>query len=295
MSERAGLLAAILGSIVGGTAAAVTRFVIDAVDPVTVATFRFGIGFVLLLPLALLMAKRWPKGRDLAAVALLGTFFFAGFFILYNLALSYTSAARGSLALSTLPLQTMLAGAALGVERLTLRKSLGVLIAMAGVAVALGTGLTTAPEGAARGDLIMLVGTFCMALYNVWSRPFIARSGPLAYVTVGMGCGALILVAVSAAIGGFDAARDFGPAQWAAVLYLGAFGGGAAFFLWVFALERTTPTRVANTMTLNPLSASLLALVLVHEPIGLSLVIGLIGVGVGIWLASTESGAAKRA
>ncbi len=37
------------------------------------------------------------------------------------------------------------------------------------------------------------------------------------------------------------------------------FGGAAAFYLWVFALERTTPTRVANTMTINPLAASLLA------------------------------------
>ena len=56
------------------------------------------------------------------------------FFVLYNIAMAYTTAARASLALATLPLQTMVVGALLGVERLTLRKSLGVCIAVLGVA-----------------------------------------------------------------------------------------------------------------------------------------------------------------
>jgi drug/metabolite transporter (DMT)-like permease len=39
--------------------------------------------------------------------------YFAFFIVLFNLAFRYTTAARGSLALSTLPLLTMLVGAAL--------------------------------------------------------------------------------------------------------------------------------------------------------------------------------------
>jgi len=66
------------------------------------------------------------------------------------------------------------------------------------------------------------------------------------------------------------------------------FGGAAALFLWVLALRMTTAMRVSNTMTVNPIAASLLAAVLVHEPIGWNLVIGLIAVAAGIWLASTS-------
>jgi drug/metabolite transporter (DMT)-like permease len=72
------------------------------------------------------------------------------------------------------------------------------------------------------------------------------------------------------------------------VTALGVFGGAAAFYLWVFALQRTTPTRVANTMTVNPIAASLLAVVLVGEPIGLNLLVGLVAIAGGIWIASTE-------
>jgi drug/metabolite transporter (DMT)-like permease len=84
-----------------------------------------------------------------------------------------------------------------------------------------------------------------MAFYNVWSRPFMQRSSALGFLTVGMGAGAAAL----------------------------------AFIFWVLALERATPTRVANTMTVNPIAAGLLAAVLVNEPIT---------VFAGIWIATTQ-------
>ncbi len=289
MSERAAILAAVLSSAFGGTAPAATRYVIGATDPVTLAAFRFGIGFLLLLPLALALGRRWPHGRDWLGVAGLGTLFFAVFFVFYNAAFVYTTAARGALALSTLPVLTMAIAALLGIEKLTARKSAGVAIAVGGVAVALASGLAAAPPGAWRGDLIMAGGAVCMALYNVWSRPFIARSSALGFVTAGMGVGAACLVAIAWLRGGFGAALEFTAPQWTAVASLGVFAAALSFYLWVFALERTTPTRVANTITVNPVTAALLAVPLLGEPIGLNLVLGLAAVGAGIWLASTES------
>src|SRR5262245_62249050 len=108
--------------------------------------------------------------------------------------MSYTTAARASLALSTLPLQTMVVGALLGIEPLTKRKTLGVCIAIFGVFAALASGLSTAPLGAWRGELIMTAAVLCMAFYNVWSRPFIRRSSALGFLTVGMRAGAVGLV-----------------------------------------------------------------------------------------------------
>ena len=84
----------------------------------------------------------------------------------------------------------------------------------------------------------------------------------------------------------------FGAPQWIAGVYLGVGGGALAFILWVLALERASPTRVANTMTVNPIVASLLATQLVGEPITVDLVVGMIAVFAGIWIATTES---KRA
>jgi drug/metabolite transporter (DMT)-like permease len=52
--------------------------------------------------------------------------------------------------------------------------------------------------------------------------------------------------------------------------------------------ERATPTRVASTMTVNPLAAGLLAAQLVGEPITPNLLAGLVAVFAGIWIAATE-------
>jgi drug/metabolite transporter (DMT)-like permease len=284
-----GLAAAILSSALGGSSGAITRYVIGASDIVTIAAFRFGIGVLFILPLALALGVKWPRGRDLAVVAFLGVLFFAFFFFLYNLSLSYTTAARGSLALSTLPLTTMIIAAAFGREPLTRRKTLGVLLAIGGAALSLWTGLADAPAGAWRGDLIMVAATVCMAFYTIWSRPLMARSSLLGFLATGMAFGAVASISLSLITDGYQRVETFTAPQWWAVILLGVLGGAAAFYLWVYALERTTPTRVANTMAVNPIAASLLAAVLIGEPLGWHLALGIGAVGAGIWLASTEA------
>jgi len=294
VGEWFGVALALVSSCLGGTAAAVTRYLVGNADAVTLAILRWGIGFLCLLPIAVILGAKWPPRADWPAVAALGLCFFGLFFVLYNIAVSYTTAARASLALSTLPLQTMLVGAALGIEPLTKRKSIGVGIAILGVAAALLSGLSAAPQGAWRGELIMVGAVLCMSFYNVWSRPFIRRSSALGFLTVGMGAGAAGLVAVGLLTGRIGVLSEFGAPQWVAGLYLGIGGGALAFILWVLALERATPTRVANTMTVNPIAAGLLAVPLVGEPITANLVIGLVAVFAGIWIATTEGGKPRR-
>jgi drug/metabolite transporter (DMT)-like permease len=284
-----GVLIAMVSSALGGTAAAVTRYLVGDADPLTLAVLRWGIGFLCVLPVALLLRARWPTRRDWPAVAALGICFFGLFFIFYNIAVGYTTAARASLALSTLPLQTMLIAALLGAEPLTLRKSAGVGIAMLGVFAALASGLSQAPAGAWRGELIMTAAVLCMAVYNVLSRPLMQRSSALGFLALGMGFGAAALTLVGVATGRVSVLADFGPPQWIAGVYLGVGGGALAFILWVLALQRATPTQVANTMTLNPIAAALLATQLVDEPITLNLVIGVIAVCLGIWIATTDA------
>jgi drug/metabolite transporter (DMT)-like permease len=103
-----------------------------------------------------------------------------------------------------------------------------------------------------------------------------------------MGSGAAALVVLGVVTDRTGVLANFGAAQWIAAIYLGVGGGALAFILRVLALQRTTPTRVANTMTVNPLAAGLLASQLVGEPITLDLFLGLVAVFAGIWLATTE-------
>jgi drug/metabolite transporter (DMT)-like permease len=96
-----------------------------------------------------------------------------------------------------------------------------------------------------------------------------------------------VLIAVGAVTDRVTVLTGFTAPQWIAGIYLGVGGGAAAFILWVMALQHTTPTLVANTMTVNPIAAGLLATQLIGEPITVSLVARLVAVFVGIWIATT--------
>lgn len=288
MGEYLGIAAALLSSAMGGAAVGATRFVAGDIDPVALGAFRFGIGALLLLPAALFTARTpWPARRDWASTAGLGLLFFGLFPLLFNASLHYTTAARGALALSTLPLLTMVVALVMGVEPLTRRKTIGVLVAIGGVGVALLSGLHTAPPQAWRGDLLMVAAALCMAVYSVASRAVIRRSGPLTFTVVAMAVGALCLTAMSVQSGSFDVVVRLGAAQWLAVAYLGIFGGAIVFFLWSYALSRTTPTLVAISVTVNPVAAALVGAILLNEPLRWNLIVGLAGVLVGILIAST--------
>nr|WP_246583392.1 EamA family transporter [Bradyrhizobium iriomotense] len=288
VGEILGVLAAVLSSALGGTSIGATRYLVGSIDPLAIGSLRFGIGFVLLLPLTLQRGDRWPERGDWATAAALGILFFALFPILFNASLIFTTAARGALALSTLPLLSLVIGAALGAEALTWRKSVGVVIATLGVAVALVSDLTSAPSGAWRGDLLMMAAALCMALYGIWSKPLIRRSGPIAFTTMSMAAGAVCLILLSYVRGSFAPVAGFGTPQWLASAYLGAFGAALTFYLWAFALERTTPTRVAISVTVNPITASLVGAWLLNEPLRWNLAAGIVAVFAGIWIATTS-------
>lgn len=294
MGEGAGVLAAVLSSGIGGASIGVTRFIAGSLDPLAIGAFRFGIGFVLLLPIALGRRRTWPGRADWPGVAALGLLFFGAFPVLFNASLTFTTAARGALALSTLPLLTMVAASVFKVEQLTRRKALGVFIAMTGVALALLTGFSNAPANAWRGDLLMILAALCMAVYSVASKPFIRRSDPISFTVVAMGVGALALVLVSMGRGSFEPASRFGPGQWAALGFLGAFGGALTFFLWAFALQRTTPTRVAISIAVNPIAAALVGALLVGETLRWNLCIGIGAVISGIWIATRPDSVSAR-
>lgn len=284
--ETSGMMAALLSSALGGTAIGATRYLAGPLDPVTIGAVRYGVGFTLLLGLALWRRDRWPPRRDWPAIILLGLVFFCAFPLLFNLSLAFTTAAHGALALSTVPLITMAMGAALGVERITTAKLVGVLLALCGVGLALSTGLATIPATAWKGDLIMIAAATCMSLYSVLSRPYVARLGPLPFVASGMGAGALVLLACAGLGGGLARLATLGPMQLVALAYLSLVCGALVFFLWAFALGRTTPTIVALSLAVNPITATTFGALLLDEPVGANVLLGLVAVILGIAVAT---------
>ena len=110
----------------------------------------------------------------------------------------------------------------------------------------------------------------------------------MVYTALAMTVGAIALSTAAAVTGGFAATAAFGTPQWSAVGFLGLFGGAITFLLWSYALEKTTPTRVAISVTVNPIVTAAFAAYVLSEPITINLLVGLFLIAMGIVVASWE-------
>jgi drug/metabolite transporter (DMT)-like permease len=208
---------------------------------------------------------------------------FAWFF---SAALQYVPAARGALVLSTQPLLTLALAVLLKRERFTWAKAGGAVIALLGVAFALGDRVAVAGADVLRGDLLMFGAAVTGSIYNVTSGYYLRKYPALVLCSVMVPVGALALLAAIVIGGDYSGFTGFSWRGWCAIGYLMTIGGAVTFFLWIWALEHTTPSRVAITVTMNPVAAVILGALILSEPVTWRLLVGLAAIIAGITAAN---------
>ena len=278
-------IAAVVAPFAAGTTLGAIRFVADDIDPLTITILRLGIGAAVLLPLALVFARGRPRGRDFWIVIGFGVLMFGISQWLVSASLAYTTAARGGILASTVPFMTLAFAVGLRAERLTCLKAVGVGVATLGVAFALWQDASAIPGGW-RGDLLMFAASLVLSIYNVATRKVIRRYPPLIFVVCNLLPGALFLGIVGTLTGRVGAASFASVAASEngilAVLYIGIVGSAFTYFLWLWALRHTSPTRVAIGLTMNPVGALVAAAIILDETITLGVWIGLACIAGGI-------------
>jgi drug/metabolite transporter (DMT)-like permease len=286
MTKLLPTLAAATTGILVGSAIVATRFVIGQTSPASLALLRYLIGFVCLLPVLLLSQRARFERRDLLPIGLLGIVQFGIVVTLLNYALQYIPSGRAALIFATLPLITMLLAAALGYERVTLLKALGVLATIVGVGFVLGE---QSLEPAMAGNqwlatLAVLASAASGALCSVLYRPYLRKYPTLAVSVLAMLASVLALALVAAGEGFFLAPPHFSPAGWLAVGFIGL-SSGVGYYLWLWALNHASATNVAVFLALSPVSATILGALALAEAPSPTALLGLAFVALGIWLA----------
>jgi probable blue pigment (indigoidine) exporter len=157
------------------------------------------------------------------------------------------------------------------------------LAALAGVAgVALMT-LTAAARLDALAVLAMVVGVGLMALGIVLAKRWGSPGHPLASTAWQMTLGGLILVPFTLSVEGLPAGLTV--ANIAGYTYLATLGGALAYVLWFRGIERLSPTTVSLLTLSNPLTATLLGLVVLAQTLTTAQ-----GAGLGIALGALVAG-----
>jgi drug/metabolite transporter (DMT)-like permease len=241
------------------------KVALAGIPPLPLAAIRVVSAGVILEAVRRASRERELEPRDRKAVflyALLGVSFNQMLFIL---GLSMTTAINTSLLTATIPVFTLAVAVLLGRERMAPAAAAGVLLATAGVLVLLDVTRFDFASRHLRGNLLILANSLSYSLYLVLSRPILSRYGARTIVSriFVYGAGPILLAAL-------PSLARFSPAPvpalaWACLAGIVAFSTVLPYLWNSWALARTTASRVAFYVFLQPLIAAVLAVTLLGE------------------------------
>lgn len=283
--------AAFVAATLYGASVVAVRVAVADVSPLALALLRFGQGALILIAVLLVCARHLLKInlRHLPLLGLLGVVFFALFPLTFNASLQYTEASRGSVLIATMPVWSALLAPLFAPEHLSGRQLGGVGLTVAGVFFSVAPSLFASGGGsrALLGDGLMLLTAFLGALYGVLSKRALRLYSPATVTTCAMSIGIVVLTPVALVQQSFDDMRLTGEViAW--VVFLGVFGGALAFLLWTVALSRLSPTATTVYINVNPIVATLLAVVLLDERVGVLFVAGFAAVAAGVYMVNSS-------
>jgi len=286
------LLVWVLVSAIWGSTWLFIKIGLEDLPPFTFAGVRFVIAIV---PLFILILIRRPvlfkNSGDVRLIALTGLLTFSLNYALVFWGEIHISSGLAAILYSTNPLFGLfIAHVYLTTERLTIRKVVGVLLGILGVALIFSNQIRIDDYNAFFGALAVVVASLATAYASV----IVKRDGKdvdaLVMTTGQMTVGFIPLLLVGMAVEGNPFSHNWTPKAWLAVCYLALVGSALAFGLLYWLIKRIEVTRVQ----LIPLGSTIIAVILgrivLQEAVSLRSLVGgliiLIGLALTTWPSS---------
>lgn len=262
--------------------------------PALLCALRIGLAGIFLAPLYWWQTRAtksplWPR-HGVAVLAFLALCN-VGNQLLFVFGLSRTSASHSAWILGTSPIFVLLIAAAIGLERITTSKIVGMIVAFGGVAVlAEQASRQNAPPSDATlaGDGITTAAGILFAIYAAYGKKATELHGTIisnGFAYVG---GAVLLAPIA-----LWQAPTFGFAHvtttaWISLLYMALFPSAVCYLIYYYALQRMSASRLAAFVYLEPVIATVLAVAFLGERVTAPLAAGGAVILTGVFL--TERG-----
>ena len=278
------------GVLVVSTAAILIRYAYaEGVSSLAIAAWRLALAALLLLPFALLKSgaemrkltgTQW--GLALASGAFLGVHFAS-----WIVSLEYTTVASSVALVTTNPIWIALFSWLVLRERLSLRLSLAIGLALVGsTAIFLADEVSRAAPQPLLGNGLALLGSFTVCGYLLIGRKLRGAINLLPYISIVYGCAAVCLM-VAALVAGARL-TGYSPLAWALLAGLALGPQLLGHSAVNYALKHLSATVIAVAVLGEPIGSSLFAWLLFGEAIGPAKLAGMGLLLAGIFLAATS-------
>lgn len=286
-TQTTGHLAALMTTIVWGVTFISTKVLLRSFTPVEILFFRFVLGFVALslASRAWLKLGSWREELMLAGAGLSGICLY---YLLENIALTYTMASNVGVIVSAAPFFTALLGRAfLKEERLGVSFFVGFVVAMAGIFCISfnGAQLQLNPIG----DLMALAAALLWAVYSILIRKLGQKGYPTIQVTQRAFFYGLVFMLPALFLMDFHLGleRFADPVNLGNILFLGLVACALCFAVWNFAVTVLGAVKTSVYIYLVPVVTVIASALVLHEPVtwlsGLGTVLTLAGLVLSQW------------
>ncbi|MBN1355039.1 DMT family transporter [bacterium] len=262
------------------------KYVLGNMHPLAIAGSRVVVATPLLLVIASAVDRKMPTLRDMPRLALLG---FLGVFtnqVLFIIGLQYTTATNAGILMPSIPVFAAAFSILTGIEKVSYRKLTGILVAVVGAVVMLDIAGFSFGRSVFFGNALILVNCMSYSLFLVLQKPVLNRLPPLtviawAFLFGGAGVFALSLnELMEMNLAALPIRTLWGLA------YVVLIPTVVNYALNTWAIRRTTPSLVAAYVTLQPVAAALLAMLVLGERAGLRELSGFAIIITGLFLVS---------
>ena len=249
-----------------GTWPIVGKVALRAVPSVALVAFRVAgaaLAFILIGVLrgriGSIQKRDWPL---LIASSLLGVVLNQWLFVK---GLSLTSVINATVLGTLIPVFTLLVSIALGIDRASFRRLIGICLAAAGVLYLIGPERAEFSANTRLGDLLLVTNSICYGAYIAISKDLMKRYSALTVITWIFIVGSVFTVPFGAVSVSHTPLAEVKPVIWLAIAYIVLVPTVGAYYLNAWALGRVAPSTVAVYIYLQPLIAFSLAPLLLGE------------------------------
>ncbi|RKX29373.1 MAG: hypothetical protein DRP47_01900 [Candidatus Zixiibacteriota bacterium] len=253
----------------------IAKFGLEFIEPFTFAFYRFVISSLVLLVVVRMRKSGSPIARnDYIKIVGLGILIIPFNQVAYLYGQKLTVAGHGALLFATVPIWVFVAALIHLKEKFLLRRAVGIVVGLIGVAVVMVTGAIELGTEYLLGDLIILGAVIAWAYYSVWGKPLVEKYGALRVTAYALASGSALYFPFGLYRAIIFDYSEVTAGAWLSVLYVALGVSVALYVLWYWVLGRRDASNVAVYHNIQPVVAAAVAYVFLSEPIGWSFVIG---------------------
>jgi drug/metabolite transporter (DMT)-like permease len=201
--------------------------------------------------------------RELVFLGFIGTYLYQFCFVS---SVRRTSVGNGSLIIGLSPIVIALLSSWAGHERIRPLRWLGVFVALAGLYLVVVHDLDLSGQ-TWRGDVLMMCGVLCWAVYSVASQGILKRHSPLVVIALTFSVGASLYVLTMVPILVRTDWAAVSALSWALMFTSAFLALNVSYWIWYTGLQKLGGSRTSVYSYLTPIVAMAVAAIWLDEPI----------------------------